>query len=233
MKFAKLLARNIALSSPAWADHFISYKALKKILATRATPLTVAASNNASLAAVLAACPEEVTFFGRLQEELVKVSSFFDSAEAALAASYAALVEAFKSHGVAMVSARIVCLALVIIGRSFCIPKLPFLPLVSCLRAVREFKRSDGRANREHSCAACAMCPVLLAGPGPAKLWVYQFCRLLKSPQEARQASSCRDEGCFPFQMRLHPPICALREDACDACRRRSNIPRVTRSSTT
>lgn len=104
MKFAKLLARNISLSSPSWADHFLAYKALKKILATRDAPLTVSVSTSLHLPTFLAACPEEVAFFSRLQEELLKVSSFFDSAEAALALSYTALVEAFKTHGIAVVS---------------------------------------------------------------------------------------------------------------------------------
>lgn len=108
MKFAKLLARNITLSSPSWAEHFLCYKALKKILATRESPLDGAVSEGASIAIadILASVPEEVAFFTRLHDELLKVSSFFDSAEAALASSYASLVDAFRSHGMSAVSPR-------------------------------------------------------------------------------------------------------------------------------
>ena len=102
MKFAKLLARMVALGPVAWRERWIAYKALKKLLhATThvgADPLAPAAASASAVADALAASPAEVAFFERLGAEVRAVAEWYCEVEAALAARHASAMEAFKDH---------------------------------------------------------------------------------------------------------------------------------------
>ena len=101
MKFNKLLARAVALSVPGWANQWLDYKALKKLLSA-ANPTETAAPRNElageDLAAALAASPHEVDFFRKLHADLNKVSSHYDSLEAKFTAGYAALLRGLREY---------------------------------------------------------------------------------------------------------------------------------------
>eukprot|EP01138_Halocafeteria_seosinensis_P000767 gb/GECG01000787.1/.p1 GENE.gb/GECG01000787.1/~~gb/GECG01000787.1/.p1 ORF type:complete len:327 (+),score=46.88 gb/GECG01000787.1/:1-981(+) len=101
MKFGKVLYRCRDLSHPEWSEKWINYKQLKKILKViqkDSTPSETAAASNGSLAEELASSPLEVEFFTHLQEQLQKISEFYDSIEYGMCTQYHHLIESFSQQ---------------------------------------------------------------------------------------------------------------------------------------